>query len=366
MIATKGFSLNKTVKVACFILIASILFLSCVKDKPNDEKDGFSGTSGRKVWIANEGSLGNGNSSLSLYDIDHDSMFNNVFETKNGQQLGDVFQSILSVGDQLFLVINNSDKILVINKDDVALIASIATRKPRQMLLVNENKMYVSSLFYPEINIINPKTFQNIGKIVVDFPNTEGMLLHNGKVYAANWDTACNYIYEINPETDEITHRIPIAGSAPTDILRDKDKNLWVLSGNVYKGKNAALTQINPQNRSIIKSFQFQNEADIIKPTWNPTKDTLYFLGVNYDGGTNYNGLYRMDISASTLPSQLFIAAKPLQYFWGLGVDSATNQIYLADPKGFIQSGSVRIFNPDGNLLKEFKTGLGPGYFLFE
>lgn len=348
-----------------FLLIFLLLF-SCVKDKPDDGRQKLPEDKGRKVWIANEGSLGNGNASLSIFNITADSVFNKVFFTQNNQDLGDVFQSMKIVGEYVFLAINNSDKIQVIDKNTYQLIATIPVRKPRQMLLVNENKMYVSSLFYPEINIVNPKTFQVIGKINVDFPNTEGMILLNHKIYVANWDTACNYIYEINPNTDSILDRIAIAGSAPTDIISDKNNKLWVLSGNIYKGKASYFTQIDPENKSILKNFSFPFEADIIKPVFNRTKDTLYFLGVNYDGGTAYNGLYRMDINATSVPNNLLVSAKPLQYFWGLGIDTVTNLIYISDPKGFIQNGSVQVFNPQGDMQKSFKTGLGPGSFLFE
>src|SRR5690606_26779095 len=123
-----------------------------------------------------------------------------------------------------------------------------------------------------------------VGKIPVDYPNTEGLLALNNKVYACNWDTACTYLYEIDPASDVITHRIPLGGAAPNQVLADKNGQLWVLSGNVEKGKQAALTQVDPASRSIIQSFTFPATSEILKPVFNPGKDTLYFLGVNYTG----------------------------------------------------------------------------------
>jgi DNA-binding beta-propeller fold protein YncE len=234
------------------------------------------------------------------------------------------------------------------------------------MLKVNDAKMYVSSLYYPEVNIVNPKTGQVTGKIDIDYPNSEGMASLNGKVYVCNWDTACNYIYEIDPATDQVSARINIAGRASQQVLIDKNKKLWVLAGNVYKQKIATLTQIDPATRTVLKSFTFPAGADIMKPCWNPTKDTLYFLGVNYNGGTDYNGVYRMDITATSLPVTLFIQAQPLQYYWALGLDSVTNQIYLGDPKGFIQKGNVSVYQTNGQKIRSFNTGLGPGYFSFD
>ncbi len=338
---------------------------ACVKDKPNDP-DTPPVKEGRRVYVINEGSLGNGNSSLSFYNIDKAEVYNDVFAQKNGQPLGDVFQSMLIDGDRLYLAVNNSDKIVVVRKSDFELIGTITVQKPRYMLKVSEDKIYVSSLYYPKINIINPNTLQVTGQINTDYPNTEGMTMLNGKVYASNWDTACNYIYEIDPATDAVSDKITIAGRASQQILVDKNQKLWVLAGNAYKQKVSTLTQVDPITKNIIKSFTFPANADIIKPCWNPTHDSLYFLGVNYNGGTDYNGVYRMDINATTLPSTLFIAAQPLQYFWALGIDSFTNQIYLGDPKGFIQQGNVSIYQTDGTKLRSFTTGLGPNGFYFE
>ncbi len=356
--------LNGIKKYGALLLLAALS--ACVKDKPADPVNPPPPGAGNRMYIANEGSLGNGNASLSLYDIDQGSVFNDVFRQKNNQPLGDIFQSMLIDGDLLYMAINNSDKIVVVDKNDFSLKGSISVPKPRYMLWVSEEKMYVSSLYYPRINIVNPKTMQVTGSITIDYPNSEGMTLHNGKVYACNWDTACHYIYEIDPATDAITNRLPIAGAAGQQVLVDKDQKLWVLAGNVYKQKVATITRIDPVSGSTIRSYTLPAGADIMKPCWNPTKDTLYYLGVNYNGGTDYNGVYRMSIDAPVLPTQLFIQALALQYYWALGIDPRTNLIYLGDPKGFIQQGNVSVYQTNGVRLQSFTVGLGPGFFYFD
>lgn len=347
-------------------MLGALLAAGCVRDKPLSPKKTPTTLAGEKIWVANEGSLGNGNASLSILLPEKDSIYNQVFASKNNQPIGDVFQSMNLVGNKMFLAINNSDVIKIIDKNTFQLVGQIPVTKPRYILPIDSAKMYVSSLFYPKINIINPQTLQVVGSIQTDFPNTEGMLIFSNKVYACNWDTACNYIYEINPVNDEITHRITVSGYAPQQVLEDKEGMLWVLAGNVEKGKVATLTRMDPSDRSILKAYQFPQEADILKPCWNEGKDTLYFLGVDYHGGATYNGVFRMSIHAATVPARPFIAAKPLQYFWALGVDPTNGRIYVGDPKGFIQQGSILVYDKEGHLLKSFSCGLGPGFFLFE
>jgi len=349
-----------------YIFLVAFAFAACVKDKPDPSGPPSDPGPGRRVLIVNEGSLGNGNGSLSVYNIDKDSIFNDVFLRKNNELIGDVLQSATLVDNDLYLAVNNSDKILVVDKNDYSLKERITVNKPRYMLEVGEDKLYATSLFYPEINIINTRTRKVTGKIPTDFPNTEGVTLLNGKVYVCNWDTACSYIYEIDPATDVITYRINIPGRAPQQVMVDKDNMLWVIAGNVYKGKKASLIQIDPATRTILKSFEFPDKADVMKPVWNPTRDTLYYLAVNYDGGTDYNGVYRMAIDATALPETTFIQAQRFQYFWALGLDPVTNKIYIGDPKGFIQKGSINLYSTDGARLKTLETGIGPGFFLFE
>lgn len=348
-----------------FVGLLAIGVNACVKDKPNPPDYPLPQPTTRMALLANEGAFGNGNAALSVFDFEKDSLYNNVFFEKNQQHLGDVLQSITEIKDYIFLAINNSDKITVISRHDFSFIKNISVRKPRYMLQVNADKLYVTSLYYSEINIIDLNTLEVSGKISTDYPNTEGLILQDGKVYACNWNIACNYIYEIDPEHDHIIGRIPIAGYAPQQIVADREGYLWVLAGNVQQQAPASLSRIDPSG-AISRSFIFPSGADIIKPAFNPTRDTLYYIGVNYDGGTENNGIYRMRIDAEHLPQETFIAAQPFQYFWGLGIDSLTGKIFIGDPKGFIQQGSLSIYDATGTRSASYATGIGPGYFYFE
>lgn len=356
--------MRHSLKTYSLLLIHFFLLVGCVKDKPADPDKAQPGA-GRKLLIANEGSLGSGNASLSVYLPDKDEVFQNVYQNKNSQSLGDIFQSMTLVDDRLFLAINNSDKIVVVDKEDFSWLGQIQITKPRNMLQVSEDKMYVSCLFYPQITIINPKTLEVTGSITTDFPNTEGLLLHQGKVYACNWDTACNYLYEIDPVSDAIINRIPLSGKAPQQVLADRDNHLWVLGGNVAKQTAASLTRIDLQTGTI-NGYVFPMGADMMKPTWNRYKDTLLLLGVDYEGVNNYNGVFSIATNADNfnMLQTPLIAAAPLQYFWALLVDSSSGQIYVGDPKGFIQMGALHIYDGKGQYIRSHPTGIGPGAFL--
>ncbi len=337
---------------------------ACVKDKPlpaiNNAPAG-----NRNVYVVCEGNFGNGDASLYLYEPVKDSVYGDLYKNANNQPLGDVFQSMIRIGGRFFLCINNSDKVVVIDTGTLKVVTTISISKPRYILPVSATKAYVSTLYSNKVYIINPQTYAITGTIELPCQNPEGMCLYNNYAIICSWDTACNTIFKVDIATDKIAQTIKVAGYAPQSVLLDKEQMLWVLAGNQSKGRAATWTRIDPSTGGILMSYQFPANADALKPVFNNTKDTLYFIEVNYYGGIANNGIYRMSINDVALPAQPFVPAKQYQYFWALGIDPVTGYIYTGDPKGFVQKGSVCIYRQDGVQVSSFNVGVGPGHFYF-
>ncbi len=356
---------GKNSQVLSIGIVVFLLIFSCKKKEaspplPPPEKGKNS------VFVVCEGSYGNGNSTLGMYNVETDSFYEDVFSAVNGQQLGDVFQSMTLIGNHYFLCINNSDKIIVINKENYEFVTGISIPKPRHILPISSSKAYVSSLFGNEVHILDLNSLKRTGSITLPAENPEGMLLWNDRVIVCAWDTAADKIFYLNTATDAIEKEITVSGRAPHSCVMDRENKLWVLSGNVYKDKPSFLTRLDPATGAILKSFSFPATSDVIKPVLNAAKDSLYFIAVNYDGGAANNGIYRMNIAATELPQQPFLPAQAFQYFWALDIHPNTGNLFIGDPKGFVQKGEVLIYEPDGTLLKSFKTGVGPGHFYFD
>lgn len=353
-------------KTLISIALFGLVFFSCKKDKPNPAITTLPKDSTGRVLIVCEGSLGNGNSELSVYYPGSDSLFNDVFKNANGQSLGDVFQSVSKINERYFLCVNNSDKIAVLDTKTWKQIASINVTKPRYLLDLGNNRAYLGSLFNNKIYVINTATFSIEKEILMPYQNAEGMILNDGIAYVCCWDTACNKLYQIDTKTDQIIDSILLAGYAPQSVLLDKENKLWVMAGNAFKKKEASLSRIDINTKKTVQSFLFSKGIEAIKPSFNKNADTLYFLEVNYNGGAVDNGVFRMPVSSTSLPAAAFISCLPHQYFWGLGIDPASGNIYLGDPKGFVQKGSVSIYNSNAQLKRQFNVGLGVGSFLFD
>ncbi len=350
----------KTLIVALFCLLAA-----CKKDKPDAVSNRVPGATGN-AYVVCEGNFGNGDASLYAFSQTTDSVYGDLYSMANGRPLGDVFQSMQRIGSKLFLCVNNSDKMVVLNADTRKLTGVISIPKPRYMLPVSPTKAYISAEYSNKVYVINPQTLQVTDTIVLPSQNPEGMCLYNNSAIICTWDTADNAVYKIDLATDKLVQTIKIAGYAPQEALIDMEQMLWVLAGDQYSGKTATWTRIDPSTGEILKSYTFPADANTVRPVFNNTRDTLYFIEANQNGGTADNGIYRMGIHDAELPTQPFVAAKQYQYFWALGIDPLSGNIYIGDPKGFIQKGSVYIYRPDAVLLETFTVGLGPGHFYFD
>lgn len=341
--------------------LALFFFASCNKEDSSNNPSIPS--EGDKVFIVCEGSYGNGNASLDLYFPEKDSSFANVYKTVNQNILGDVLQSIIAIGDKYYLAVNNSDKIVVLNKD-LTLFAQISVSKPRYIVPVNEGKAYVSSLYNNKVFVLDVANAAIERSIELSAVNTEGMLVDGNHVYVCPWDTASDKVYVINSERDEVVDSFIVAGRAPSEALMDKDKKLWILSGNNAKGKRSYWTKIDPLTKQVLRTYAFDPAVDPVKPVMNKTKDSIYFIEVNQKSGSEHNGIYRMSVYDSDLPATPMIPAQSAQYFWALGIHP-NGDIYVGDPKGFIQKSSVMIYSAQGVLKKQFSAGVGVGRFYF-
>jgi hypothetical protein len=349
------------------VLFLWIEFAACVRDAPPAAlNSGLPGGSGN-VYVVCEGAYGNGNASLYDWQPAKDSVFGDIFRNANaGMMLGDVFQSMVRIGSSLFLCVNNSNMVRVIDAHSYVSQGVIAVQQPRYILDMGNGTAWVTSLYHNRIYRISTSTLSVLDTLVIPAKSAEGMCLLHGLVYVTCWDTSCNKLVVMDAGTGAIRNTIRIAGYAPQAVLADKEEMLWVLSGNADEGRRATLTRIDPSTGVILDSFLFPVTVNPVRPVFNGAKDTLYFIDADYSGSATNNGIFRMGIHNQTLPAVPFLRAGIYSYFWALGIDPNSGYIYAGDPRGFAQAGVVYIVRQDGTKTDSFKVGIGPGHFYFD
>lgn len=340
------------------ILIVTALlctFLSCVKDKPNNAaQPAVQLNNVKKVYIVNEGNFMVGNSSVSLYDPGTSQCIENFYQTQNSSStLGDVAQSLSYINSDFYIVVNNSNKIVVCDGQfkNKAIINGFTS--PRYILPVSNSKAYVSDLYSNTIHIVNLNSNSITGSI--SCPGwTEKMALVYSKVFATNIKR--NYTYIINITNDQKTDSV-LVGPGAGDIVVDKNDKVWVLSaGNKTASIVPSLKKINPLTNTIESTLDFTLNDSPVNLCLNKTKDTLYFLNA---------GICKMPIASTSLPASPFIP-KGNKVFYGLGINPNDYTIYASDALDYIQKSVIYIYDSNGNQKSFFNAGINSGNFYFE
>lgn len=358
-------------KLLFYIYAMAMLFTSCMKDKEYWEEFRPQLTeSPGGVFIINEGNLGYNNASLSWYDIENKVIYNNIFRNTNGAIMGDVAQSMQIRDSLAYITLNNSGKILIINTNTFRLNGKITgLTSPRYIHFLSDNKAYVSDLYARSIHIIDPLAMKKTGEINImntasQIPqhNADKMIAYKNLLFTNSWNFD-NTLLIINTDTDMVTDSLKVPAQ-PNSLQLDKNNKLWVLcdggyEGNAFAHEKPALLCIDPESHEILKSFEFHLNDSPTELQINKSGDTLYYINRH---------IYRYPISSESEP-HIFTESK---YeggidggFYGLAVDPATSEIYVADAIDMVQNGVIYRFKADATPVDTVKAGIIPGEFCF-
>jgi len=344
-----------------FILISIFcLIISCSKN--TDDKP--AGAWSNSVFIINEGPFPTGTGTISAFDRDSHVVTPDLFETANGRPLGNIVQSMTVHGDKAYIVVNNANKIEVVNLDDFTSVATIENLTlPRYFIGFNENKGYVSC-WDSTVKVINLADY-SIESSIKTGTGPDEMILVNDYLFVINSggfgvDSTVSVI-----STDNDTPLVLLeVGHRPSGIQEDMNGNLWVLcSGrgwNFFPAPGdtpAELVCIDPDSQEILKTIIFpdtENHPDNL--TINKNGMTLYY--------NHPNGIFDFPVTGFTLNSQPFITGNAM--FYALGYDDEVNMIYASDPLDYAQNGWIYRYNAgDGTPVDSFLAGIIPNGFWF-
>jgi len=140
-------------------------------------------TMGGGVYIMDEGNFMGGNGSLSFYSYDSLKMYNDIFTKANGRPLGDIPYSMIIKDDNAYIVVNNSGKIEVADQATLQSKATInGLISPRNMMVINDSKAYVTSLYSDSVAIISLSNKSISGYINIR-RTSEAIVLVGNKAY---------------------------------------------------------------------------------------------------------------------------------------------------------------------------------------
>lgn len=364
-----------------FCIVGVLLLSSCMHDenwvekqKPNLGVEEIVRDGG--VLILNEGNFMYGNASLSYYNRQTGEVVNDVFYRQNGVPLGDVAESAMIFDGELYVVINNSGKIVVVNFGKYKLLKAFEfTHKitgllsPRYIHFIDSTKAYISDLYAKAISIYDPVSYAVKGKINISngshdfYQHPSEQFVEYGNEIFTNCYSFDNKVLVFDKLSDKLIDSIEVL-QQPNSMVLDKNGKIWVLcdggfSGSPYGDTPPGLARIDAVTHTVEKIFILPDDNWPSKLCINGRRDTVYFL----------NGdIWRMSVDASLLPEDPFISsgtASGERLFYGLGVDPVSSEVYVSDAIDHVQAGIVYRYNAKAEPVDTFGVGIIPGFFCF-
>lgn len=335
-----------------FPLLMLLLFSCKQEDDGNNDVE----VGNARVVILNEGNYNFGNASISLYNNESKTVDNKIFQSNNsGRPIGDVVQSALQIEDRLFIIVNNSSKIEILDAGNFKSLGSIQNlNSPRYISLINNEKAYVSDLYEDKISVINPQTLSVIKTIEIK-GWVEEMIVLDDKVFVCHVDS--NQVWVIDALTDQVIDKIN-THVQPQYIKEDLNGNLWVACTGGFNGMPSALYQIDGKTNAVLKVLeQTDSTKRIGEIDLDSKKEKIFYISPS--------GLYELPIVNSNLSDIPRVAANN-RIFYGISVDPITDDIYVCDAIDYQQKGVVYRFDQAFQQIDVFKVGIIPGdvYFL--
>lgn len=343
-----------------FLLLAvSLLLLSCKKDKNQDASapsvltDGF--------LVLNEGLFQHNNSTLTWMPADGQNAIANFFEQKANRSLGDTGNDMQRYGNKIYVIVNVSSTIEVLNASTGSSISQIsmmngATPKQPRYIAFHGSKAYVSC-YDGFVDVIDTASLQIEQRIPVG-ANPEQLVVSNNKLFVAN-SGGLNFpnidstvsIISLSSHT-ELT-RVTV-GPNPGKICTDQNGKVYVISRGDYGAIPAKLHRIDPTTNMKTASYSFAVD-DVV-----PYSNGLLIIRTD----TGIKG-YQFDTQSEQCATAAAIEFTGITTYYGTKYRNTNASWYVFDANGYTMNGFVKQFNQSGTLLNTYSVGLNPNNILF-
>jgi len=338
-----------------FLTLTIASFISCSDDKIVEVPIGDFASG---YFVTNEGPFQNGSGTITFVGSDG-KVSQEVYRAVNGEDLGNIVNSMFVLQEKAYIVVNNSSRIVVVNRntmEKLAVIEGSSIDNPRHFI-ISDGMGYVSNWGDPFdvnddfISVVDLNTYGVIKKIPVG-EGPERMVSTSNGIYVAlqGGFGHNNKVVLIDTAVNEVQNIIEL-GDVPNSIAADGSGNIWVMCGGIpaWTGTETAGSLYRIQSGDLsISSFAFEQAEH--PGLMNIDRGQIYY---NLDGK-----VYQMNPSSSELPSE------PLDgldgFYYGMTVRSG--ELYGTDAADFASEGSVKVFNvTSGTLLNTIEAGIVPG-----
>ncbi len=345
-------------KTKLWLLIAALPFVVACEDDDDDYDDDFEFQKG--VFISNEGPFQGGNGTLTFYNTQTNEVTNNVFSWVNDRPLGNVVNSVHLFDEYLYIVVNNSGVVEVVEAEDAESEGTLTgLQQPRYAQGISEDVVAVSDWGTSSVEFYNTESESKMASVNVG-NGPERMLLRGNELLVANSGGfgLDSTVMVIDILSKTVLDTI-FVGYNPNSMATDVDGNIWVLCGGYTDWQNSAnneiasLYKLNGNNYNVLDTFNFPSDKRPTALVSGVFGQTVYYLDNNYGGE-----FFGMDVTGTMLPTTPLVSGTN---GYGLAADPVLNQIYIMDPVDFASQGRVYRYNiSNGNIVDTIAVGIIP------
>ena len=339
-------------RIRTSLITILILFMgSCIKE-PVDSGNVSVSAKDSRVAVLCEGNFMWNNAQLDIYNPDSNALWSNAFEAVNNRPIGDVLQSGLVYGNTLWLVVNNSGKLVALDAKTLKLKNQINISKSPRYAFPHKGFLYVTDIESNAITILDTLNFSK--RIIPVLPNpsgvrsgwTEHITKFNNQIVAAVYD---GFLWVYNPQTD--SNRLIKTEKGTQFLSVDARKQLWV---GAHDNDVSILTCFD-ENFQVKERVVLPQGENITRMCRSVTGDSVWLLV----GG---------ELQCRNLRNPRVAIKKVVPYTvgYGLGVNPYNGDVYVSDAYDYIRKGRVVGLNAGGDSMKySFFSGIIPASFVF-
>lgn len=322
------------------------------------------------VFIVNEGPFQTGTGTISFLDRTTGSVTNQIFQSANDRPLGNIVQSLHVHEKRAFIVVNNSNKMEVVDLDDFSSVGIVENLPlPRYFQGFSATKGYITSWGLDgvsgQVDVVDLQSL-SVTKTIQTGSGSEQMAIVGSLLFVCNSGGfgIDSTVSIIDTQTDELEDPI-IVGGNPNSIQVDAAGMLWVacagiqvynpdFSINPDQSTVGRLVRIDPATRQVVSFLEFPDVfSSPSRLVIGSAGTVLYYL--------RSGSIYSHDVNSNALATQPVVQS----FFYGLGYEEASGLIYAADPIDFASTGRVIRYTNSGAAQDTLSVGIVPSNFYF-
>lgn len=340
-------------------------------------------TSIRGFYLVNEGNMGSNKCTLDYFDYFTGLYARNFYAERNPnviKELGDVGNDIGIYGSKLYVVVNCSHKVEVLDSRTGTRLGQVDIPNCRYVRFYR-GKAYVSSYVGPvlidpdapkgAVYEVDTTSLKVTRKVSVGYQPEEMEIVddymyvaNSGGYRVPNYDNTVSVIQMVDFKQ---VQQIPV-GINLHRLKKDRYNKLWVTSRGDYQSRPSRMYVLDKRrgyNQMIVTDtlpFGVSNMAI--------RGDSLYFYSTEWNNYTQSNTITYgiVDVRTKRLVSDNFITdgtEKEITIPYGIAVHPETGDILVTDAKNYVSSGTLYCFDRQGHKKWSVRTGDIPAHITF-